>query len=55
MFSSESFVPGAVIVPEVECGIIFMAERWRTDTNKDKEAIEKDQRRPLKFTIDIKL
>lgn len=43
VFSSESFVLGAVIVPEVECEVTFIADRWRTNTNKDKEAIEKDQ------------
>lgn len=54
MFSSESLVLGAVIVPEMECETTFIAETWRTNTNKHKETIEKDQRCPQKFTINIK-
>lgn len=41
MFSRESLVLGAVIIPQMECEAAFITERWRTNTNV---------RKPLKKT-----
>lgn len=54
MFSSVSLALGAVTMLEAECEATFIAERWRTNINKHKKTIEKDRKRPPKFTINIK-
>lgn len=53
MFSKVSFALGAVTMLEAKCKESFIAERWRTNINKHKKTIEKDQQRPVKFTINI--
>lgn len=54
MFSNVNFVLGAINYPKAECEATFIEERWRTNIKKHKKTIEKDQRRPLKFTIIVK-
>lgn len=54
MFSNVSFALGAATTIEAECEATFVVERWKTNTNKHLKTIGKDQRKPLKFIINVK-